>query len=85
MMACFVTVQPGGLSQPAAGIHSWNSLCTLHPAVQQLTISKDEVGLAFHHLFIKGRKSSAVAALSIRSHLLLAKPCKKHWPYCGSN
>lgn len=33
----------------------------------------------------KGRKSSPVTALSFRSHLLLAKPRKKHWPYCGSN
>lgn len=85
MMACPVTVQPGGLSQTAAEIQRWNSLCTLCPAVQQLTVSKDEVRLVFQHLFIKGRKSSPVTALSIRSHLLLAKPCKKHWPYCGSH
>lgn len=33
----------------------------------------------------RGRKSSPVTALSFRAHLLLAKPCQKHWPYCGSN
>lgn len=47
--------QPGGLSGALAGIHSWNSLCTLYPAVQRLTNSKDEVRPVFHG-FIKKRK-----------------------------
>lgn len=61
LMVCSVTlqgppcVQPGGLSGAAAGIHSWNSLCALYPAVQRLTNSKDEVRPVFHG-FVKKRK-----------------------------
>lgn len=54
--------------------HSWNARCTLYPAVQQLTISKDEAGLVFRRLSTKERKSSPATRSALGHTLRLPSP-----------
>lgn len=73
------SAQPGRHSKSTAGIHSapYAQLCTNEPT------AKTKQGRLLSHCVIDtGRKNSPVTSLSIRSHLLLGKPCRKHWTYC---
>lgn len=85
IMACSVTVHgppcapPDGFSGAAAGNRSWNSPCI------QLCSNGPTAKASFIVSSKRRGKSSPVTAQNIRSHLTLAKPCKKHWSYCGSN
>lgn len=71
----------GRHSWTIAGIHSapYTQLCS-----DRLT-ERDKAKPLSRCLINTGMKDSPVNALSIRSHLLLAKPCKTHWPYCEAN
>lgn len=88
IIACSVRVQRPGLhgladtSWTTAGTHCapYTQLCSDGP-----TAKKRQGRLLSHLLINRGRKNSTVTALSIRSHLLLGKPCRKHWTYCGAN
>lgn len=76
------SARPGRHSWTTAGTNSaqYTQLCS-----NGLTAKTRQGRLQSHRLINKGRKNSPVTALSIRSHLLLGKPCKKHWTYCGAN